>query len=96
MHITEHFKQRSCDRKFTTLDAERILKKGRMSRPPSYCPDFKNWCFSVIGESEGRTLEIRVVLDFSLDLEFPVMALITGIPKRRVTSCRSKSMPKKP
>jgi hypothetical protein len=81
IQITEHFRQRARERKFTSMDAERVLKTGNIVGSPRYCPVYENWCFSVIGISGSRTLEVRVGIDFNLDLEFPVMALITGISK---------------
>lgn len=81
IHVTEHFRQRSRERRFTSVDAERVLKTGYIVGVPNYCPVYENWCFSVIGISGARTLEVRVGMDFNLDLESPVMALITAIPK---------------
>jgi hypothetical protein len=81
IHITEHFGQRARERKFTSVDAERVLKTGIIVGSPTYCPAYENWCFSVIGISGSRALEVRVGIDFNLDLEFPVMALITAIPR---------------
>ena len=81
VQITEHFRQRARERKFTLLEAERVLRKGRIVGSPRYCSRFENWCFAVSGAVESRTLEIRVGIDFNLDLEAPVMVLITGISK---------------
>ena len=82
-HITEHFKLRTTERNFTTVDAERIIRTGKIVGEPEYCPQFENWCFAVRGKCESRTLEIRVGLDFNMDLESPVMALITGFFTQR-------------
>lgn len=92
VQITEHFRQRAQDRKFTLLEAERVLRRGTIVGYPRYCPQFENWCFAVSGVVESRTLEIRVGVDFNLDLDFPVMALITGIAKggRKCQSTRHK------
>jgi hypothetical protein len=90
MHVTAHFKQRSKERDFNTVDAERIIRSGSMKGLPVYCTRFRNWRISVIGDSCGRTLEIRLGLSVELDLDSPVVALITGIPKRREVPCRMK------
>ena len=34
IHITEHFSQRARERKFTTLDAERVLRYGNIVGSP--------------------------------------------------------------
>ena len=89
IHVTEHFKQRSKERGFNTLDAERVVRHGSVKQEPVYCPRFRNWRFTLTGFSYGRTLEICVGLSLELDLDSPVLALITGILKRR-KSCKIK------
>jgi hypothetical protein len=89
IHITEHFRQRSRERKFTLVDAEKIIRDGALVGGPVYCPRFRNWRFRLTGLCCSQALEIRVGLTFELDLESPVMVLITGIPKGRVRSCKT-------
>lgn len=90
IHVTEHFKQRARERSFTTVDAERIIRHGTVDGEPIECPKFKNWRFKLTGISCGQVLEIYVGLSMELDLEFPVLAFITGISKGRGKSCKSK------
>jgi hypothetical protein len=90
MHVTEHFKERGRERGFTTVDAEKIVRDGAIVGKPSYCPRFENWRFKLTGISCSRKLEICVGLSLELDLDAPVLALITGIPKGRTKSCLIK------
>ena len=57
-----------------TVEAERVLRTGKIIGSPRYCPKFENWCFSGGGNLGVSHLEIRVGMDFNLDLESPVMA----------------------
>jgi len=82
VHVTEHFKQRCIDRKFTTIDAERIAKTGKIRSEPEYSQKFSNWCFCISGRSEGRVLEMRIALDCKQDLDFPLVVFITGVVRR--------------
>ena len=88
VHLTEHLKQRAAERSFTAVDAERIIRTGSIVGEPEYCPEFNNWRFGLRGKCEGRTLEVRVAVDFNLDLEFPVMlvTVLTGFPKGKTYS----------
>lgn len=90
MQVTEHFKQRGMERGFNTIDAERVVRYGSMKGFPVYCSRFHNWKISLIGVSCGRVLEIRLGLSLELDLDSPVVALITGIPKRREVPCKTQ------
>lgn len=90
IHVTEHFKQRGLERNFNSLDAERVIRHGEVVRGPEYCSKFRNWRFSISGVSCARTLEVCVGLTLDLDLEYPVLALITGVPKRRRSICKSQ------
>lgn len=90
IQVTEHFKQRGRERGFTTVDAERIVRHGTVVGIPTECPQFRNWRFKLTGISCGQVLEIYVGLSMELDLEFPVLAFITGISKGRGKSCKSK------
>jgi hypothetical protein len=83
VHITDHFKQRCKDRKFTTIDAERIIKTGKIVWEPEYSLRFDNWCFRVRGKCEKRSLEMRIALDCKQDYECPLVVFITGICNRR-------------
>jgi hypothetical protein len=91
VQMTEHFKQRSAERKFTNVEAEKIVRDGELIGVPEYCPKFKNWRCCLVGISCSRVLEIRVGLSFELDLHAPVLVLITGIPKGRVSCKKTKS-----
>lgn len=78
---TEHFKKRGRERGFTTVDAEHVIRGGRIIDEPEPCPNHDTWMFKIAGKCETRRLEIRVALDFKEDLESPRMFLVTGIFK---------------
>jgi hypothetical protein len=78
---SEHFKRRVIERKFTTLDIERAIKCGKITRAPEYCEEYNNWVFRVEGLCFTRQFEARVALDWSEDLDNPLMIYITGIYK---------------
>jgi hypothetical protein len=92
IQLTEHFKQRSRERRITTVEAERIIRNGDLTGSPVFCLKFKNWRCRLLGTSCSRALEIRVGLNFELDLGAPVVVLITGISKGRIKSCKAKSL----
>jgi hypothetical protein len=81
VHITAHFKRRCIERRFTTVDAETIIKKGQMLGNPKYCPQFDNWCFGFVGEVDTKWLDIRVALDPQEDYDVPLIILITGFKR---------------
>jgi len=81
VHITDHFKKQSKERRFTTIEMERAIKGGRIIAPPEYCEEFKNWVFRVEGLCDTRQFEARVALDWSEDLDDPLVVYITGIYK---------------
>jgi hypothetical protein len=90
IHITKHFRSRCNERGFTTIDAERIIRKGGFVGAPTYSTEFKSWCCQLSGVSCRRHLEMRVGLMFELDLDAPVVVLITGIFKGRKSACITK------
>jgi hypothetical protein len=81
VQTTEHFKRRVVERKFTTIDIERAIKCGKIVRAPEYCEEYNNWVFRVKGLCFTRQFEARVALDWSEDLDNPLMIYITGIYK---------------
>jgi len=83
VHLTDHFKQRCKDRRFTTIDAERIIKTGKIVCEPEYSLKHDNWCFRIRGRCETRALEMRVALDCKQDYENPLLVFITGVCNRR-------------
>jgi len=79
IHITPHFKRRGVERRFDTLDAETVTKKGRLRGAPEFCVSFQNWKYSIAGFVEGRELEIIVALDPAEDYhDSPLLVLLTG------------------
>lgn len=88
---TEHFKKEGRERRFTTLDAEHIIRSGELIGNPEPCPDYDTWLFKLIGKCETRFLEIRAALDFKEDLDSPRMFLITGICKGSNLKGRSRT-----
>lgn len=79
--ITKHFRERSVERGFTTIDVERVLRDGKIVGCPEHCEDFNNWVFRLTGKCETRNFEARVALDWSEDLELPTVVYITGMCK---------------
>jgi hypothetical protein len=78
IHITAHFKARAQERGFDVLDAENIVRDGKMRDDGEYCPDYKNWKYRFRGKVEGRTLEIVVSLDPNNDYGSPLVIVLTG------------------
>lgn len=81
--VTKHFKERSQQRNFTTVDVERVLRDGEFSAEPEYCEIFQDWVFRIAGKCDVRNFEARVGLDWSEDLDCPTIIYITGICKQR-------------
>lgn len=79
--ITKHFKERGKERGFTTVDVERVLRDGKIARPPEHDRDFNNWVFRLVGKCETRNFEACVALDWTEDLDLPTVVYITGICK---------------
>jgi hypothetical protein len=83
-HVSQHFKARSMERKFDTLDAQNVITTGNLCCLPEYCPDFETWKFRIIADLEDekldmRKLEIVVALDPAEDYEkSPLIILVTG------------------
>jgi hypothetical protein len=87
---TEHFKKQGRERNFTTVDAEHVIRAGKLMAEPAPSVEFDNWVFRLQGKCENRLLEIRVALDFHEDLDSPRMFLITGICKGSLSMSRRK------
>ena len=85
VHVTEHFKMRSRERDFTTVDVEQAIRQGHLLSEPSFCPDFETWVFRLHWKCENRLLEIRVALDFKEDLSSPLIVYLTGIARGKGT-----------
>ena len=83
IHVTAHFSMRCKQRGFTVIDAETVIKNGKIVGGPQYCAEHDNWCFGIAGKSAGEKLEIRLALDPSVDYESPLVVLITGVRKER-------------
>ncbi len=79
--VLDHFKRRCAERNFTTVDAERIIRTGRICGKPRRDSDYENWRITVRGKYEGKRLEISVALDLNVDCETPLITLITGVRK---------------
>lgn len=58
LEITQHFRIRSAERGFSTVEAQNVLRHGMISGAPEFCPDFCNWRFLVSGEHDNGTLYI--------------------------------------
>lgn len=81
--ITSHFKQRCVQRGFTTLDAENLIRSGQVTvcEKPWFDTECDHYRMTVKGKIEGRTLEIGIALDPSVDYQTPLMSLTTAIGK---------------
>jgi len=78
IHITAHFKSRGLERGFDIIDAENVIRDGRMVRDGTYCPDFRNWKYTFRGKVEDGTLEIVVSLDPNNNYASPLVIVLTG------------------
>ncbi len=77
--LGEHFRKRSQERSFSTLDVDRVLRLGKIQGKPEYCPIFCNWKYRVRGQSGEQVLEVVVGLDPNEDFDqCPLIVLITG------------------
>jgi len=82
VHITKHFKERSAERGFTTVDVERVIRSGNFVCPPKFDEANQNWVFRLSGKCDTCNFEARVALDWSEDLEYPLVIYITGVCKK--------------
>jgi hypothetical protein len=55
LEVTQHFKLRSSQRGFTTVEALNVLRRGSISGVPEFCAEFSNWKFVVRGEHDAGT-----------------------------------------
>jgi hypothetical protein len=78
MDILPHFTERCGQRGFNSIDAEQLIRKGRIESS-RYDEDYHDWVFEIIGNVDGKSWKIVVALDCSEDvLESPVITLITA------------------
>lgn len=82
VHVTKHFRERGVERGFTTVDAERVIRSGNFACPPKFDEAHENWVFRIAGKCDTRNFEVRVALDWSEDLEYPLAIYVTGICKK--------------
>jgi uncharacterized protein DUF4258 len=80
--FSAHFRQRCLERMFTTVDAERVIRNGRIQSGPVADTGFGTWKYEIIGLCDGGELVIVVALDPSHDYaESPLIVFITGYRK---------------
>lgn len=78
IHITTHFRLRATVRGFDVIDAENVVRDGKMFGNGNYCSEYKNWKYHFRGKVEERTLEIVVSLDPTNDYASPLVIVLTG------------------
>ncbi|HLJ28328.1 MAG TPA: DUF4258 domain-containing protein [Candidatus Angelobacter sp.] len=78
IHITAHFKARGQERSFDVIDAENVIRDGKMYGEGEYCHDHKNWKYRFRGKVEEKTLEIVVSLDPTNGYANPLVIVLTG------------------
>lgn len=77
--ITGHFRKRGSERSYTMVDVGHVVRAGTMCGGPTYCPDFRNWKYSVSGQVGDETLEVLFALDPAEDMfDCPLVILITA------------------
>jgi hypothetical protein len=77
--ITDHLRKRCAERQFTTVDAENILRNGTIVGPSWFDIEFETYRLTMRGKVEGKILDIGVAIDPSVDYEYPLVSLTTGI-----------------
>jgi hypothetical protein len=83
LDITSHFKQRCLQRGFTTLDAENVVRSGQITvcERPWFDAENDHYRMTVKGKIEGKTLEIGIGLDPSVDYQAPLVSFNTVMGK---------------
>lgn len=75
--IPGHFKRRCAERNCSTLDVERVIRKGTICQKPKFNPDFENWRFTMRARCDGRSIDVRLALDLRVECESPLLVFIT-------------------
>ncbi len=76
--IKPHFTDRCGERGLSTIDAENLIRAGKLGTP-RYDEDHDDWVYEVFGKVDGKSWKIVVALDCGEDMwESPLITLITA------------------
>lgn len=78
LEVTFHFKMRSQQRGFTTVEALNVLRQGVVAGGPDFCPDFCNWRYVIEGEHDQGTLSVVAAVSAGDPKRSASVVLITG------------------
>jgi hypothetical protein len=74
-----HFKKRMKQRKFSILDIEEVLRRGRPKGNGRFCPDHRNYKYEFQGSVDGVGLRVVFAIDATQDyMSAPLVILITA------------------
>jgi hypothetical protein len=76
--VTDHFKMRAAQRRFTSVEALNVLRHGRIRDQAEYQPFFGNWKYVLCGKHDRGTLHIVAALAFRGAMIYQPVVLITG------------------
>ena len=79
VQVTPHFRKRSRERDFTTLDVGNVIRYGLACSQAEFCEQFQNHKYRIRLVMEDSTLEVVIALDYSEDYQqVPLVVLVTG------------------
>ena len=77
--VTPYFSRRCDERDFDTLDAENVLRQGRIVGRPKYDPDHCTWRYEMTWKSGQDFLHLVIALSCMHDYhESPCITYVTG------------------
>jgi len=93
VRMSQHFRDQSYARRFSTLDAEQILEEGEVIFGPIHDSAHGSWKCEIYSKVEGRGWNLVVALDCTADYcESPLLHLITvhrvGLKRAKAKSKR--------
>lgn len=87
---TDHFRTRSSERNFSTLDVQEVIRHGRPECKAEFCREFNNYKYRFQGMVDGLELRVAFALDATQDYSAsPLVILITGVWRNK-TGARKK------
>jgi len=79
VHITPHFRNRSQERDFTTLDVGNVIRYGEMCPEAEFCEQFQSHKYRMRLVMDDSMLEIVLALDCAEDYQrAPLIVLVTA------------------
>jgi hypothetical protein len=83
VHVGTHIKKRMIERNVDMLDLENVISKGAV-RSYEYCDAYKNYKYRMVGESDGRKIELVIALDPTEDFEASPLGILVTVFDRNV------------